>query len=298
MTTVLVVDDLATHRQLAAGLLSQQEGYAIDFAVSGQDALDLLARQRVDIVVTDLMMPEMDGLELIRAVRHDHPHLPVILMTAAGSEQIAVQALQEGAASYVPKSVLAERLAETVARVVQESRAERTHTQLSKRLNSLDLTFVLENDATLILALPGYVEPYLQGAGMTDRLVLLRTRIALGEALVNALYHGNLELGRQRRELSPEDFYRLEAERREQSPYRERRINVGITMSAERVEFTVRDDGPGFNPAKLPAAGDLSCLDSPRGRGVMLMRSFMDDVRYNRTGNVVTLTKGLASAAS
>ena len=60
------------------------------------------------LVLTDLIMPEMNGLELVKAIREHHPFVPVILMTSKGNEEIAVQALQGGAASYVPKSQLAE----------------------------------------------------------------------------------------------------------------------------------------------------------------------------------------------
>jgi DNA-binding NtrC family response regulator len=112
------------------------------FAENGKEALEKLAHQAVDLIVTDLMMPEMDGLQLLRAVRRDYPQLPVILMTASGSEQMAVEALQEGAASYVPKRVLARRLGETVARVLDASRKERTHSEVGKRLVSQEFTFV------------------------------------------------------------------------------------------------------------------------------------------------------------
>jgi anti-sigma regulatory factor (Ser/Thr protein kinase) len=63
--------------------------------------------------------------------------------------------------------------------------------------------------------------------------------------------------------------------------------------SGEQVEFTIRDEGPGFNPAALPDTTDVTSLDQPRGRGVMLMRTFMDEVRYNPSGNSVTMMKRL-----
>ncbi len=68
-----------------------------------------------DLVITDLMMPETNGLELVAAVRQLYPQVPVILMTAYGNESIAVEALERGAASYVPKSQQADRLSDTVA---------------------------------------------------------------------------------------------------------------------------------------------------------------------------------------
>src|SRR5262249_58889269 len=68
MATVLIVDDLAAHRQLAAGLLARAGRYEVLFAANGAEALKTLAHGHADVVLTDVLMPEMDGLELLRAV--------------------------------------------------------------------------------------------------------------------------------------------------------------------------------------------------------------------------------------
>ena len=78
------------------------------YAENGREALTRLQEQAPDLVLTDLHMPEMDGLELVVEVRKSCPLVPIILMTAFGSEEIAIQALQKGAASYVPKRNLAQ----------------------------------------------------------------------------------------------------------------------------------------------------------------------------------------------
>jgi CheY-like chemotaxis protein/anti-sigma regulatory factor (Ser/Thr protein kinase) len=298
MARVLVVDDLAAQQQLVAGLLCRQRDYQLAFAAHGKEALQKLSEAGADVVVTDLLMPEMDGLELLRNVRRLYPQLPVILMTASGSEDMAVQALQEGAASYVPKRVLARRLAETVASVLAASRKERTHSELGKRLVSQELTFVLENDADLLLSLPFYLKPYLRAAGLMDHLTLVRTHMVLEEALVNALYHGNLEIGTALRENNPDELFELAGRRAKESPYRERRIHVHVRLqTGARAEFTIRDEGAGFNPAVLPKFADVASLDQARGRGVMLMRTFMDAVSYNATGTAVTMVKRLEPAS-
>src|SRR5690348_2122267 len=103
MTTVLIVDDSAVDRRLAQGLLEKGGEMSFAFAANGKEAIEQLQVSPPDIVLTDLQMPEMNGLELVRAVREKYPLIPVILMTAQGSEEIAVQALSCGAASYVPK---------------------------------------------------------------------------------------------------------------------------------------------------------------------------------------------------
>src|SRR5688500_5446588 len=105
MATVLVVDDSAVDRRLVAGLL-KQSNLQVEMAETGREALDCLRATPIDLVVTDLQMPELDGLGLVRHVRDHGPHVPVILITAHGSEDLAIEALHAGAASYVPKSEL------------------------------------------------------------------------------------------------------------------------------------------------------------------------------------------------
>ena len=110
--TILVVDDSAMDRRLATGLLEKEGGYQIVIATNGLDALQVLKQQPIDLVLTDMQMDQMDGLELVEAVRADYPLTPVILMTALGSEEIAVRALEKGAASYVTKRRLQQDLLE------------------------------------------------------------------------------------------------------------------------------------------------------------------------------------------
>src|SRR5438309_1895923 len=100
MAKVLVVDDNPMDRRLAGGLV-EKAGQSVAFAGNGKEALDVLDRDTLDLVLTDLLMPEMDGLELVKEVREKHPLVPVILMTAFGSEEVAIEALRKGAASYV-----------------------------------------------------------------------------------------------------------------------------------------------------------------------------------------------------
>src|SRR5947208_1307863 len=119
MPTVLVVDDAAVDRKLAGGLLARGHGLTVEFAASGEEALERMAAARPALVVTDLVMPGMTGLELVTRLAADYPQTPVVLMTGKGSEDIAVKALQAGATSYVPKAALHQHLLETVQDVLE-----------------------------------------------------------------------------------------------------------------------------------------------------------------------------------
>jgi CheY-like chemotaxis protein len=288
--TVLVVDDSAVDRRLAGALLEKHCACSLAYAEDGQDALRQMARQPPDLVLTDLQMPQMNGLELTAAIKTEYPLVPVVLMTAQGSEDIAAQALRRGAASYVPKRKLADDLAPTVLRILLGAQADRAHSELMHHLERSEATFVLDNDPALIGALVSHVQQLLRCLPLADETDRLRVGVALEEALTNACYHGNLELGPASSAGDRRAYEDLAERRRWEAPYRDRRIHVTVRVSRSEAVFVVRDEGPGFDVAKLPAADALSA-ERGAGRGVTLMRALMDEVAYNTAGNEVTLTK-------
>src|SRR3954468_5856371 len=129
MPTVLVVDDAAVDRKLVGGLLAKVPGLQVQFAANGEEALERLPAIDPDVVVTDLVMPGMSGLELVARVVAAHPGVPIILMTGKGSEDVAVKALRAGAASYVPKGSLHQYLLTTVEDVLEMVNERSSHTQ-------------------------------------------------------------------------------------------------------------------------------------------------------------------------
>ena len=122
--SVLIVDDSPMDRHLAGAIVQKMDGWKAAFAGDGNEALSLLEGQRPDVVLTDMLMPEMDGLQLVQAVHAKYPLVPVILMTAHGSEDLAIRALQSGAASYVPKKSLARDLAETLEQILNAAQSK------------------------------------------------------------------------------------------------------------------------------------------------------------------------------
>lgn len=297
MANILVVDDSATDRRVAGGLLQRHSGWNVEFAVDGREALAVVAAATPDLVLTDLQMPEMNGLELVEAMRQQHPLVPVILMTAQGSESIAVAALAQGASSYVPKRKLGDDLVEIVERVLSVAGERRTRRSLMQCMRQIRCSFVLNNDPALLTNLVTHLQDLLHQMNVLPENERLRVGVALEEALLNAAYHGNLEVNSKLREEDHAAYYELARERSGCAPYCERSIYVDAELSPEVVQYVIRDEGPGFDPGELPDPTDPANLDRPCGRGLLLMRTFMDDVEYNPLGNEVTLVKyGIDSA--
>ncbi len=288
---LLVVDDSAMDRRLAGGLLQKCGEWDIVFAENGDEALHQLERELPALVVTDLVMPGMSGLELIEAIKDQYPLIPVVLMTGKGSEEIAAQVLRQGAASYVPKTRLAEDLQETVRHLLTAAREDRVHSRLMHYLQQSDSVFVLRNDLTQIRLLASYFQQLLRCLPLGDRAERLRVGVAIEEALKNAYYHGNLEVGATVTEVDRNKYNELAKQRSIEPPYRDRKIYVRAEISRERATFVIRDEGPGFDFAQLLDAGDIVEQEQFRGRGMVLMRTIMDEVRYNDAGNELTLVK-------
>ncbi|OQY11874.1 MAG: DNA-binding response regulator [Desulfobacteraceae bacterium 4572_19] len=102
MDNILVVDDEINYTLILSAVL-EEEGFETLTANNGVDALEILNLSDIDLVLTDMMMPSMDGMELLKRIKQIKPGLPVIMMTAHGSVEKAVEAMQKGAYSYILK---------------------------------------------------------------------------------------------------------------------------------------------------------------------------------------------------
>ncbi len=130
---VLVVDDDAGVRFTLAEVLGEADVEVLQ-AASGDQALELLARQEVHLVFTDLRMPGMDGLELLRRVRADHPAVLVVMITAHGSEAAAVQAMKLGAYDYFAKPFEVEEVLAVAQRATAAVRLDLENRRLRAEL--------------------------------------------------------------------------------------------------------------------------------------------------------------------
>lgn len=289
MTTILVVDDNPLDREFAGACIQERGANAI-FASDGREALRVVERDRPDVVLTDLQMPEMDGLELVARLRSEYPRIPVILMTAHGSEEIAVRALQAGASSYLPKRVLQRELSGALRIVLSLIDANRHRERIRDFLEGYEAHFELAYQPDAPQSLVDYLQSGLERLHIFDHAEVVQVCTALIEAITNAIDHGNLELCSSLRE-NGNRYRELAEERAKIPPYSSRRVQVRSRFTSDRAEFTIRDEGPGFDPASLPDPTDPENLLKAGGRGVTLINTFMDEVTFNDTGNEITMIK-------
>ncbi len=169
---ILLVDDDWFARQVYADGLTR-EGFEVLTATGGTEALDLLAREQVDVVVTDVLMPGMDGLDLLDRLKASRPGLEVVVLTGVESVDTAVRAMRAGAWHYLVKPVSAEALALDLSRCLERRRLVREHAEL-KRYSELfevsqRITACLEVERLHPLALDA-----LRGVAETSAALLAR----------------------------------------------------------------------------------------------------------------------------
>ncbi len=133
MENILVIDDERSLVELLT-LVFKKEGYGVKQAMSGQKALDILAKEAVDLVITDIRMPGLDGMEVLRRVRSGRPEVPVVMMTAYGTVQQAVEALKAGALDYVVKPFDVDELRIIVARGLAQKSLKEENVRLKHDL--------------------------------------------------------------------------------------------------------------------------------------------------------------------
>ena len=182
MPIVLVVDDSPVDQQLVGGLLKRDFDWIVEYADDGVSAVEMIGDIFPDVVVTDLQMPNMDGIELCKTARKQFPHVPVILTTGQGSESLAVQALNAGAASYVPKSALAESLADTVDQILEYSRKDRSMEQLMGCTTNCRHQFKIENNPRLIPSVLDFLRDSMNSLKLGDATTVRHASVAFGRS--------------------------------------------------------------------------------------------------------------------
>jgi CheY-like chemotaxis protein/anti-sigma regulatory factor (Ser/Thr protein kinase) len=291
METVLVVDDARVDQRLAGRLLEQDLDVHVVYAENGKRALEVIKANKPDLVITDMLMPEMDGLELTEAIRAEYPALPVIVMTALGSEELAADALKKGATSYLPKRRLAQDLAHVVRRQFALASTEQLDQEALEYLDRLTSYYTIDNEPLHIVPVVRLLQNDLARLRLCTVTTRMRIGVALEEAVNNAIHHGNFELDSGLRDNDPVAYNSLFQERQSSPPFSDRRVHIRADVTRRQATYVVKDDGEGFDWRTLPDASDPANLEKNRNRGLTLVKTFMDEVHHNDKGNEITMIK-------
>jgi len=270
---LIVDDDPDVHRLLTLAL--EETGCYLESAFDGLEALKKVEDAHWDLVITDVHMDRMDGLELLERVRRIRPDMPVVVMTVDSTAEKIVSAIRGNAFSWFRKPFELQAVREMVESALTKSRLKYDIEVLSASPRWLELRLRCDLEtATRALQFVREMEPELPEAERE------KVALAFREILFNAVEHGGGN-----------------------DP------NVHVTVTYMRADgallFRVRDPGPGFSFDKLRHSALSNPVDSPAehaknrdalgmrpgGFGILLTRAFVDELLYNEKGNEAMLIK-------
>lgn len=194
-TRVLIVDDNCEHARMAERIL-ERDGFAIRTAASGADALEMLAESSADVVLTDIEMPRMDGLQLLREIKSRWSEQPVVMMSALGTVDLAVKAVRNGASDFVEKPLELKRLRDAVAAALRpdaggpdaqhpDAQHPDTRRQLRPKLDRAEPETRIVGGSALMRALKRLIKQ----VALTECRVLIQGENGTGKELIaNALH--------------------------------------------------------------------------------------------------------------
>lgn len=292
--SVLVVDDDESHRRMLELALSHR-GYSAVGASGGAQALKLLRERPFDILLTDIHMPDMDGLALLEVARSIRPGIGVILITGFQTDESVLNAFRGGAAAYLRKPLKLPTLFRTLEQVAEglaDAPDEKAYIQIGGPNKEAVKLLGLQEDQEgwIFFEAPSHRSFVDRFANLCE-LLLER---GLDTDTVEELRVAILELGANAIEWGHGSDVRLP-------------LRLSAKLFPDRLVVVVEDQGPGFQPDKVPdPSKDARMLQRqraasgkrPGGYGIALVRAVTDQLVYNERGNVVAMVKRLRPRAA
>jgi len=185
-TVILVIDDNEEHASATAEAL-QKVGYKCRIATSGKEGLKIIEAGEIDIVITDLIMHDIDGLQILKTTKERLPEAEVILITGYGTVETAVDAMQKGAATYLLKPININHLRAEVNKLVEKQGLVRNNKELHKQLDEkYGLSGIIGNSPKMQKVLN--IVNQISG---TTATILITGESGTGKELISKIIHNN-----------------------------------------------------------------------------------------------------------
>lgn len=289
----LVIDDSDSDRRSLTEI-AEQSGFEVFEARDLGEGLEALQEHRPDLIVVDVHLGPQSGFTLLAEIREVHPLVPVVVVTSSRDSGLLEQALNLGASNFVRKPIDAGEYQFILDRIRRAVEEEASLHQVLDVVCERQTQISIPGDPTVVARIvaylgrevghhyPGYVVP------------LADIKLALYEALANAVEHGNLEISFAEKSAAmtqPGGLEKLLAERRSHPRLGARMVHIVVIYGPDVVEYRILDEGPGFDPDKYTGPQALSDSTALHGRGLALIRHYMDEVSWNDDGTEIRMVK-------
>jgi YesN/AraC family two-component response regulator len=291
---IVVVDDEEEILEVISQFLDL---YCVKTFTDGRDAIDyVITSNQVQLIISDIKMPKIDGIELLKKIHVEKPEIPFIILTAYSSIDIAINALKIGASDFLFKPFDRDDLLGSVKKVLKKKDKEVRYKEAYTYINKQDFEIVIPSKNFDVSVISTFITNQIFFTNMFNPDDSFNFRSAIYEGLTNAHEHGNLELNSHLKhsEYSGVDaFQEMMNKRLDNKKYSDRKISIHLHLDSEKVSVTIEDEGSGFDTNKITDIDPLALLEVEKnhGRGYFMMQLYSDEVLYNEKGNQVTLIK-------
>jgi response regulator RpfG family c-di-GMP phosphodiesterase len=291
---ILVVDDEEHICKMVLRFLSMNN-YRGDSAKNGKKALDMLAKNKYDIVLTDIKMPEMDGISLMKVAKDTYPDLIFIIMSAYGTLESAIESMKMGAINFIKKPISIVELISTIKKAEDFIFSKSVHLKVKDYIIDINKSVSLttkelhQNLDMMVNYLTTELRDFGAPKASVDNLTL-----ALYEALTNAIEHGNLKLDKSiTRDHTIEifdNFLKDKLKKLEDPALAGKLVLISFRFSKNEMEFTITDEGNGFDYKRFISDVESNIYTDKLNKGLFLIKHVVNKLEFNEKGNQIKMT--------
>lgn len=294
--SILLVDDSPEIVQSLGTLLARQD-YQVDTALCGSDALRKLRRDIYDIVVCDIEMPGMNGLDFLEKIRQDNLNQEVILMTGYLEQEYFIRAIKLGASDFLSKPIEIQHLLKSIEAIISRIVIRNSSEKLLNNFDQAEFSCVIDPHKFSGVGVSKILNPILfQNLDLPqDTLNDLLT--CADEMLQNAYIHGVLELTDAERLCEQAQLREIIGYRLLEPRITDRRVRFSFSLdqASQAIHICVEDDGDGFDSEtwlrRLRGAENLSM--EAHGRGLAMLYFLSDQLIFENGGRRVRVVRKL-----
>lgn len=286
---ILIAEDDFFSRKYLEDMLTL-ENYECIAAKNGEEALELNNKHNPELIITDIQMPKLSGLELLEEIRKKKSDVIIIMTTAYGSEEFAIRALQGGANNYLKKPINEEQLIRLLQKYEQVISKPAGVVKKAGKILTKNFTIeynISENNIREIVE-----HLVFEIDDLFDASEKINIELGLLEMITNAFEHGNLEITYDQKQEALDDnkFEQLIQDRLTREDLANRKITVDYIYDSTGCEWRIIDEGKGFDWKAVPDPVKDTLLEL-NGRGIFITKFLFDEFEYFGKGNIVRVKK-------
>jgi len=289
MKVLLVEDDVASMSYLE--ILMKREGHEYQKATDGKSGLKCFHEFNPDIVLSDINMAHMDGLEMVERIRQNKPGVIIIMLTAYNSEEYVIKAMKVGANNYLKKPVSKDNLISLLRKYTSIIKAKQIKSSICQFQKEHSFLLKFKTNTEAISSLVNFLVK--ESSDLFTEEQKLDIKLGLGELVLNSVEHGNMGITYEEKSQAVIDdtLQSLYAQKMSIPAIKNKEIAIFYRQTEEGAEWEISDEGTGFNPECIPNPISEDGIMRLHGRGIFICKFQFDEMEYIGKGNKVRVKK-------